>query len=317
MKDIIRKKLLDYINSDFSFESDKEYCQILADEHDVHVRSVQNLLSEINGVLRVAKKDPTGGRCGPCGPSEEKNVHKVLILPDVHVPYHDEEALGAVENLMRGENFDELVILGDLIDAYSISSFDKDTRKENLQVELDVAKKFLKKWRSIFLDKKITLLEGNHEHRLKRLLMKNPGLLGLEALKIENLLGLKELEIDFYPYMEPYRVGDSVFVHGKAVSKHSCYSGKRTLMDGGFKNVFMGHTHRAGMFFKTGFGGRRRAIECGHLCDVDQADYIQGVANWQEAVCVATFVDDKLVDANLLEVFDGKIFYGGDVYEAA
>ena len=57
-----------------------------------------------------------------------KNANKMLLLSDIHFPYHDLEALNA--SLEYGVNMDMNTILlnGDILDCYQQSRFSKDPR---------------------------------------------------------------------------------------------------------------------------------------------------------------------------------------------
>ena len=45
-----------------------------------------------------------------------KGGRKVIVLPDMQVPFHDKLTLAAVEKYMADERWDEWVQLGDFID---------------------------------------------------------------------------------------------------------------------------------------------------------------------------------------------------------
>jgi len=297
----IRADLESYLDSNLDLPSDKALCQILADKFDRTTKTVQNILA-------MVRADQT-----PETPSEASYRFSVS-LSDVHIPFEDKKALASIEEFLVDTQPDDLILNGDFIDAYSISSFPTDPRKPLLQEELDQARAYLERWRKKLPNTKIVYLDGNHDQRAQRIKHANTGLYGLRCLEIPNLLDLSSLDIDYYEYMDPYQIGEMVFVHGNRISKHSAYSAKATITDGGFPNVMIGHVHRMGMYVHTGYEGTRRAYEQGHLCDVDQADYISN-PNWATGFGVVYHdSSDQLIDVRLVGITDGRFIFNGKIY---
>ena len=73
---------------------------------------------------------------------------KTLFIPDMHCPYQDKIALKAMYSFMDWWKPEDIVLLGDLVDFYAISRFNKDPERAlKLQEELDQAVKVLKEIR--------------------------------------------------------------------------------------------------------------------------------------------------------------------------
>lgn len=213
-----------------------------------------------------------------------------LVLPDLHVPYEDKHCTQRWLQHAAELRPDGVDIIGDLIDAYSLSRFDKNPgRKENLQDELDQAKQFLGLLRKTVGPKcDIRYSEGNHEQRLTRLLWSNcRALSGLRNLSMPDLLGLSDLGIRWYPMGAPYRIGSLTFMHGDTIRKHGGATA-RTTSDKVGGSVILGHCHRMGWCPTTSWMGTRDAYEVGHLADYRQLEYVSGVPQWQQGWAVAT-----------------------------
>lgn len=89
--------------------------------------------------------------------------NKFVVLSDIHFPYHDEKALKAVYNFLSNTHVDTIILNGDILDFYDVSSFDKDPDRINsLQKEIDMAQKFFKKLRSLAPKARIVFVKGNH-----------------------------------------------------------------------------------------------------------------------------------------------------------
>ncbi|MEK7383157.1 MAG: hypothetical protein AAB262_07705, partial [Elusimicrobiota bacterium] len=134
---------------------------------------------------------------------------KRLILPDTHIPFHDKRVVDRWLKHAAQLRPDGVDIIGDLLDCYCLSRFDKNPeRKDSLQDELDQAHEFLREVRSVVGPKcDIRYTEGNHEQRLKRVLWGNcKALSGLRGLGIPQLLKLDELRVQWFPTGLPYRI---------------------------------------------------------------------------------------------------------------
>jgi predicted phosphodiesterase len=165
------------------------------------------------------------------------NPTEILVVPDIHFPYHDEAAWGTVVSAIRKIKPDRVVFLGDAIDCYVVSHFDRSpTRFPCLADELAVARKQLARVEA----DAVTILEGNHEYRLFKFLRKNaPALLGMISIPEE--LRLKERGWEWIPYPKNKRIGDVVFQHEPLLGGK--YGAKRTLENGGGLSWCFGHTH--------------------------------------------------------------------------
>lgn len=230
-----------------------------------------------------------------------------LVLPDVHFPFHDKRALDKWLGHASDLKPDAVDIIGDLIDCYPLSRFDKNPeRRQVLQDELDMATEFLTELRKTVPRKTvIRYSEGNHEQRLRRLLW-GPckQFVGLRGLTIPTLLDLDKLRIGWHPIGRPYRVPTGGmplwFTHGEIIRKHAGATARATSdrMD---ESVIIGHTHRQGWVPTTGWAGCRHAVECGHLTDYKQLEYVSGTPNWQKGWATVS-VGKGWIDTNFVTV---------------
>lgn len=101
-------------------------------------------------------------------------VSKWLILCDIHFPHHDRQAVCTALEHAR-DNCDGVLLLGDIIDFYQISKFQRDPRERNVDGkdgEIEMVKRFLEGLQTL-KPKAIVWKSGNHEMRLPRYLMQN------------------------------------------------------------------------------------------------------------------------------------------------
>lgn len=159
-----------------------------------------------------------------------KRYEKAVVINDPHFPFEDKKTIKLVNRFLKDYKPDIVFILGDLIDFYEISKFDKNpNRKTKLQDEIDAGVKELTYIRNILPKAKIYFKEGNHTHRLRSYLWKNPGLSSLKSLKLENLLNLQELNIKLIKYDKPFLYKGLYLDHGEKIRKYSAYTAKAEL----------------------------------------------------------------------------------------
>lgn len=216
-----------------------------------------------------------------------------IVLPDVHFPFQDQELVLAWLRHVKHLKPNGIDIIGDLLDCYSLSRFDKNpTRKASLQTELDDARAFLAGIRRLAgRGCDIRYSEGNHEDRLRKILWsKLPGLSDLRNLSIPELLGLKKLGIHWHSTQNPYCIRDLWYTHGDLLRKNAGMSA-RAKADAIRGSVVIGHCHRMGWSPSTTWNGREDAYEVGHLTDYTQLDYVRSTPNWQQGWAVVEFLE--------------------------
>lgn len=157
-----------------------------------------------------------------------KNENRFVVISDIHFPYEDATALGAVLKFIKSQNLQTIIMNGDILDMYDVSRFDKSPERVNsLQGELDKAIDFFSKLRKAQPEAKIVFICGNHEKRLERYLWKHSELFSLDALKIPNLLKFEKFGIEYYE--KYYKLGPLKITHGSVVRKFSSYTAHAEL----------------------------------------------------------------------------------------
>lgn len=140
---------------------------------------------------------------------------KGLLISDVHIPYHDVNALTmAITEAIDRKHTDFVVILGDFIDHYSLSRWEKDPEARRFVEELHATTDMLKELKRHF--KTVIYKGGNHERRYESYMrMKAPELIGLKELEFENMMQLKELGVEWVKWSQVIYVGDHLtLLHG-------------------------------------------------------------------------------------------------------
>jgi predicted phosphodiesterase len=93
--------------------------------------------------------------------------NRVLVLSDIHVPYHDMAALEAA--LAYGDKFKPTVVVlnGDSIDFHGISNFERNPEARDIPEEIEDLRELIKHVKKRFKCP-VIYKEGNHEERWTR-----------------------------------------------------------------------------------------------------------------------------------------------------
>lgn len=234
------------------------------------------------------------------------------LIPDLHAPHIDEPTFKCILAFLRMYKPHRVFIMGDVVDFYQVSRFNKDPfRLNDLQNDIDAGHLALKRIRQACpRESHITMLEGNHEARITKFLRSTaPVLESLRNLRIPELLSLGEFEIEYEPSGMVLHHGVLV-KHGNIVANKSGYTAYREMDRAGISGV-SAHTHRLGQVFKTNYGGMYTWVECGCACD-DRPEYVTGVPDWQHGMAYGYWrKGDERFTVHTLPIINGRAVYGG------
>ncbi len=189
---------------------------------------------------------------------------------------------------------DSLLCVGDELDAQTISTYARGTALEfegSLQKNIIGLKGLLKEFRSaIGRSKPFQISRSNHTARIERYIAKfAPGFSCIDSIKIENLLGYNDKDINVKYNRSLTEVAKGVLLghgdEGRLYSQAGATALGLALRTG--KSVVCGHTHRAGLMHQSfGYSAKLSKVfgmEVGHLCDLSSPGmkYTKGYANWQ------------------------------------
>jgi len=242
---------------------------------------------------------------------KQSKTLKVCILPDIHAPVHDQQAMSSVLAYMRSETWDEVVQLGDFVDVHAIS--EHNTGKPGaiphpLSYEYEVANSLLDKIVSAARSKnkacKITFLKGNHEFRADRFVEKHPELKGLVEPHIALRYNARKIDyVESYPRGDVYSIGHLHMHHGYYCNEF--HTKKHAEAYG--VNIVTGHVHDFQTYSKVtwGSGKTRLATSLGCLCVLD-APYLHGrPSKWVHGFGVAYVKPDGNFNLYPVQIIDG------------
>lgn len=195
---------------------------------------------------------------------------RTMYIPDLHAPFHDKLAFALLMKYGKKLHPHRIVILGDWVDNYSVSHFDRDTRRVgSLTEEIDEAKACLEEVADLGAER-VIFCAGNHEDRLRSYLLRNAPPL-IEYFNIPELLGIKQRGWTYVPYKRHIKVGKLYATHD--IGYAGVHAAHSSLTAFGHSLVF-GHTHQLSeRYLGTVAGERFVAINAGWLGDIYRADY--------------------------------------------
>ena len=196
----------------------------------------------------------------------------VLVMADVHVPYHDAEWCSEVVRCAKASGITDCIIAGDLFDFAALSSFAKSITVEgddgDVSEEVEAAADFVSVLLSSF--ERVVFTLGNHEKRLSR----STGV-KIRTSLIRALLGQrfeKRLQIEPYYYsIIKSTSGAWRVTHPKNASVIPVRVAA-TLCNKFEMNVIAAHGHDWGEATST---SGRYAAATGCCGDVHKFDYVQ------------------------------------------
>ena len=244
------------------------------------------------------------------------------VLNDLHIPYHDKKVLNLVLSFLKKKEvkIDEIILNGDIVDCYPISTFDKKPfSPSSIDLEIEELEKFIKELQKI--TPKITYIGGNHSDRYRKWIWKNEAIhrlgqdrgIQVSKLSFATLYGLDELGVKCLEYGDGVWLGKLWVTHGEVIRKHAGYTARAEFERNGVSTL-TGHTHRMGRYSHTNRGGSYASWENGCLCQL-KPEYIKGIPDWQHGFSIVHVGDKGMFNVQQIDILNRSLlFYGGKEY---
>lgn len=179
----------------------------------------------------------------PSKPYAIKNVKKGLIFGDTHFGFHDKKAIEVT--LKYRDDFDFILLNGDILDFYALSFFSKNPSINNIKDEINTAKEFFKALREMYPKVRIIFYEGNHDERLRRYIWdKAPALYGIEEISLKSLTELDKHKIEFIENGGGWKIGSLHGLHGNEAGLKGGINVSRTMLLRTFENCLFNNFHK-------------------------------------------------------------------------
>jgi predicted phosphodiesterase len=198
--------------------------------------------------------------------------NNILLISDLHIPYHNIEAISLAMDYGIEKKVNTIFINGDLIDCATVSKFEPDLKKRSLKEEFDLTKDFLRQLRFYFPDAEIYWLKGNHCIRWEKFLMSKVHQIWDDPyFHLEERLRLNEERIKILDDATLVKAGKLAITHGHHIFKgiFSPVSPARGAYMKAKQSVIVGHLHRPSYHPETDMEGNIVAAwSLGCLCEL-------------------------------------------------
>ncbi len=276
--------------------------------------------------------------------------YTAVILPDPQIgyrrfedgtmdPFHDEAAMNVALQIVRSLRPDVIVNLGDVMDLPEFGTYEQEPAFAfTTQPTLDRTSLFFAEQRANAPEAEISYIEGNHDRRLQKSIIKNAkSAFGLRVansapeswpvLSIPHLLNLDSIGVEYiqgYPAGEKWINDNLVCIHGSKVK--SAGSTASLVIDDERVSVIFGHVHRIELQHKTRRtrAGAKRNFSAtpGCLCRTDGAvpstksstdcmgRALTSWENWQQGLGVVRFQEgDGRFNLEIVPIYDGTAIF--------
>jgi predicted phosphodiesterase len=259
------------------------------------------------------------------------NSLSAVVFGDTQIPFQDDKCLSVIEGVIAQVKPDILLHMGDVIDCWQISDYDRDPNlMGSLQDNIDATRTRMHRWSQLAPKARRVLLKGNHEDRLQRLIWRLPDtareLAKLRAFR-EAMTWPRLLDLDGigWEWIEEDQQSHAeilpklIAIHGHQLKGATTVEGAaaRKAMQKYGRSVIVGHHHRACVIARRDHNGQAFGIETGCSCLLDGQPWGRDF-NWQQAVTVLEWSSDrKVMHAEQIIIRSGRAICRGKDYRAA
>lgn len=232
---------------------------------------------------------------------------RLLVLSDIHIPYHNIESLTCAFDFAKGEKPDAILLNGDTLDFFGLSRFAKDPKARSFAHELKTFKEFMDILKKTF-DAKIYFKLGNHEERYFHFLwMKAHEIVGVEEFELENIIKSRAEGIEIIKDKRIIKAGDLNIIHGHEFggSVFSPVNVARGLFLKGKVSAMQGHNHQTSEHTESDMNGNITTTwSLGCLCELHPA-YLP-INRWNRGFSIVD-IDGQNFEVRNKRIHKGKI----------
>lgn len=235
--------------------------------------------------------------------------NSVGVIGDIHLPYHDNDAIEAAFAEMEKEKIESLFINGDLLDFYQLSFHEKDPRKVHFKEEIEAGKQFLDYCRSRFPNIPIYFIPGNHENRFERYLrIKASELLDMDEFRLDVLLHVAEYGVQYIPFRSKVVFGNFLIEHGDKIPGAGGVVPARTALMRLKTNCLINHFHKTSSSSQRVYGPNEsttiRGYSLGCLCEL-APEYLE-INEWNHGFAILKRKASEVAVTNY-KIENGKV----------
>lgn len=233
---------------------------------------------------------------------------RLLILSDIHVPYHDNKAITAAIEWAKEHSPDSILLNGDILDCYQLSNFSRDPRKMSFVRELDQLKLFLETLNTEFPDTPIYYKLGNHEERIElTVINKTPDLVGVVDYSLKSVVGFNNFNCTEIKDKRIVQFSNLNILHGHEIFKGAsmAVNPARTAYLRATENTIVGHTHKSSEHNEVTLNGKLITTwSAGCLCYM-HPQYMP-INKWNHGFAFVKMDNDNFRVTNL-RIHEGRV----------
>ena len=197
---------------------------------------------------------------------------KVLVLSDIHIPYHSISALTAVFDYTKKMKIDAILLNGDILDFFGLSRYCKDPKKRNFADELKAFEDFMNILNDIYKCK-VYLKIGNHEERYNHFLWQKAGeISNVEEFQLEEIIKKRAKNVTIIGEKRIIKLGHLNVLHGHefAGGVFSPVNIARGLFLKAKVSAMQGHNHQTSEHSESNLEGKlTTTFSLGCLCELN------------------------------------------------
>jgi predicted phosphodiesterase len=241
-------------------------------------------------------------------PVQISGKSNILILSDIHIPYHSRSAVELSVAEGKKRKADIVILNGDFSDNYSVSAHETNPTKRDIISDLQDVKEGLQWLQGQFPKARLIYKAGNHELWWDRYLFKNaPLICGLPTTTWKAQIDPEKSRWEYVDSLTAIKINSLLLLHGHeykfAISNP--VNAARGLFLRTKVTSMCGHFHqRSEHSEKDGNGRLITTWSTGCLCDL-QPDYASR-NNWSHGFA---YVEADKSDFNVhnLRIINGKV----------
>ncbi len=230
------------------------------------------------------------------------------IMNDIHIPYHDSEALRTTIRYFKDRGVKGILINGDMIDCYPLSKFHRKPDQTNAFFEIEHGRMFLEQLRRIFPNIPIYYKFANHEERWEMFIEnKVPEMAGDPDIYLDSRLKLNHYHIELIKDKRVIEFGRLNIIHGHEMFASSgAVNLARNYLLKSFDNIAFGHFHRTQDYMKPTIKHKNLgSFAIGCLCGLSP-DYAP-LNDWNHGFAIAKRDNEGYFEFENKMIINGKI----------
>ncbi|AXH76568.1 MAG: vacuolar protein sorting 29 [Bacteriophage sp.] len=231
----------------------------------------------------------------------------VLVLSDIHIPYHSIEALTAAFDYAKKDKPDAILLNGDTIDFFGLSRFCKEPGKRSFADELKTFAEFFEILHRTFKCQVYFKL-GNHEERYNHFLWQKAGeIADVNEFNLSEIIKARAEGIQVIGEKRIIKLGDLNVLHGHEFggSVFSPVNIARGLFLRAKTSALQGHNHQTSEHTESDMNGKiTTTFSSGCLCELHPA-YLP-INKWNHGM-TRVRVDGMNFEVSNKRIHNGKI----------